>query len=88
MSNTFKDFQELTYDLPEKTLLWNMYGPGLENIGVDGKPETGQIPEPADDQMLVRVDAVGMCFSDVKLIKQGSKHPKLYDRDLKSNPTR
>ena len=88
MSNTFKDFQELTYDLPEKTLLWNMYGPGLENIGVDGKPETGPIPEPADNQMLVRVDAVGMCFSDVKLIKQGSKHPKLYDRDLKSDPTR
>ncbi len=88
MPNTFKDFQELTYDLPETTLLWNMYGPGLENIGVDGKPETKPIPEPADDQLLVRVDAVGMCFSDVKLIKQGSKHPKLYDRDLKSNPTR
>ena len=88
MSYTFKDFRELTYDLPGKTMLWNMYGPGLENIGVGGKPETAPIPEPADDQMLVRVDAVGMCFSDVKLIKQGSKHPKLYDRDLKTNPTR
>ncbi len=36
----------------------------------------------------MRVDAVGMCFSDVKLIKQGGEHPKLYHRDLKTNPTR
>jgi L-sorbose 1-phosphate reductase len=36
----------------------------------------------------VRVDAVGMCFSDVKLIQQGGKHPKLYNRDLATEPTR
>jgi threonine dehydrogenase-like Zn-dependent dehydrogenase len=29
-----------------------------------------------------------MCFSDVKLIKQGGSHPKLYNRDLASEPTR
>jgi threonine dehydrogenase-like Zn-dependent dehydrogenase len=29
-----------------------------------------------------------MCFSDVKLIQQGGKHPKLYNRDLASEPTR
>ena len=69
-------------------LLWNMYGQGLENIGQDGSPETSEIPSPAADQMLVRVDSVGMCFSDVKLIRQGRNHPKLYNRDLREEPTR
>jgi threonine dehydrogenase-like Zn-dependent dehydrogenase len=65
-----------------------MYGPGIESIGKDGHWEAFPVPEPDDDQLLVRVDAVGMCYSDVKLIKQGGAHPKLYNRDLKSNPTR
>lgn len=74
--------------IPPNTLAWNMYGPGIENIGVEGKPEAFPIPEPDSDQLLVRVDAVGLCFSDVKLIKQGGTHPKLYNRDLKQEPTR
>jgi NADPH:quinone reductase-like Zn-dependent oxidoreductase len=57
-----------------------MYGPGVESMGRAGKPELLPVPEPNDDQLLVRVDAVGMCFSDVKLIKQGGEHPKLYHR--------
>ena len=88
MTDPYQEYQSLSYTLPEKTILWNMYGAGLENIGLNGKPETGPIPEPADDQLLVRVDAVGMCFSDVKLINQGSAHPKLYNRNLKEDPTR
>ncbi len=88
MTGKFKKYQNLNYSIPQETILWNMYGAGLENIGKDGKPEVQPIPEPADDQLLVRIDAVGMCFSDVKLIKQGGAHPKLYNRDLKTNPTR
>jgi len=74
--------------IPAQTWAWNMYGAGVEGMGRDGKPELLPVPEPNDDQLLVRVDAVGMCFSDVKLIKQGGEHPKLYHRDLKTNPTR
>jgi threonine dehydrogenase-like Zn-dependent dehydrogenase len=74
--------------VPSETQTWNMYGPGIESIGRDGHAETFPVPEPDDDQLLVRVDAVGMCYSDVKLIKQGGAHPKLYNRDLESNPTR
>lgn len=88
MTDPYQEYQSLSYPLPEKTLLWHMYGAGLENIGLNGEPETGPIPEPADDQLLVRVDAVGMCFSDVKLINQGGEHPKLYHRNLRENPTR
>jgi threonine dehydrogenase-like Zn-dependent dehydrogenase len=65
-----------------------MYGAGVENIGRDGKPELVPVPEPGPNQLLVRVDAVGMCYSDVKLIKQGGSHPKLYNRNLATNPTR
>ncbi|MEM8858047.1 MAG: zinc-binding dehydrogenase [Chloroflexota bacterium] len=73
---------------PGSVQAWNMYGKGLENIGKDGSPETFDLPEPAPDQMLVRIDSVGMCFSDVKLIRQGRNHPKLYNRDLTQEPTR
>ncbi|MBV9789333.1 MAG: zinc-binding dehydrogenase [Chloroflexi bacterium] len=74
--------------VPAQTKAWNMYGPGLENIGRDDQPEVFEVPEPGDDQLLVRIDAVSLCFSDVKLIQQGSKHPKLYNRDLRAEPTR
>jgi threonine dehydrogenase-like Zn-dependent dehydrogenase len=74
--------------VPQETWTWNMYGAGIENFGRDGRPEQFPVPDPAADQMLVRVDSVGMCFSDVKLIKQGGAHPKLYNRDLVNDPTR
>lgn len=88
MAKNITDYKQLDTPLPEKTLAWNMYGPGLQNIGKEGKPEALPIPEPDDDQILVRVDAVGMCFSDVKLIKLGNEHPKIFHRDLVNNPTR
>ena len=74
--------------LPNVVHAWNMYGKGVENIGRNGKPEHFPLPEPNEDQILVRVDSVGMCFSDVKLIRQGGNHPKLYNRDLRQEPTR
>lgn len=73
---------------PSETLAWNMYGAGEENIGKDGKPERVPVPKPGPDQMLVRVDSVGLCFSDVKVIRMGKDHPKLYNRDLAKEPTR
>jgi len=65
-----------------------MYGPGLENIGRAQRPENCPIPTPSADQLLVRVDAVSLCLSDIKLIQQGGNHPKLYHRDLSIEPTR
>ncbi len=88
MTSKYELYRSASYSLPDKTWAWNMYGPGVENIGRNGNPELFPIPEPGDDQLLVRVDSVGMCFSDVKLIKQGGSHPKLYNRDLANDPTR
>ena len=64
------------------------YGAGEENMGKDGQPELVPVPEPDADHMLVRIDSVGLCFSDVKIMRQGGSHPKLYDRDLAKEPTR
>jgi len=38
--------------------------------------------------LLVRIDTVSICFSDVKILKQGGSHPKLYNRNLSVDPTR
>lgn len=84
----FGDYFKGETPLPKPNLAWNTYGVGIESIGLDGAPEAIEVPKPGPDQILVRVDAVGLCYSDVKLIKQGGDHAKLYGRDLKTEPTR
>ena len=84
----FEDFVAGETPLPSPNLAWNTYGKGVENMGKDGAPEDIEIPEPTDDELLIRIDAVGLCFSDVKLIRQGADHAKLYGRDLRKEPTR
>jgi threonine dehydrogenase-like Zn-dependent dehydrogenase len=88
MGEKYQAYRKLNYTLPEKSWAWNLYGAGLENMGHDGQPEAFVIPEPNDDQLLVRIDSIGVCFSDVKILKQGGAHPKLYNRDLANDPTR
>jgi len=73
---------------PGSALAWNVYGTGIERVGRDGRPELVPVPPPGPDQLLIRVDAVGLCFSDIKLIRLGGDHPKLYGRDLEREPTR
>lgn len=88
MSDKLQAYRSLDYALPEQSLAWNLYGAGFENMGKDGAPEAFPIPEPGDDQMLVRIDCVSICFSDIKVLKQGPAHPKLYNRDMRKEPTR
>src|SRR5215207_8604001 len=88
MGEKYQAYRTLNYSIPEKSWAWNLYGAGLENMGRGGEPEPFSIPEPNDDQLLVRIDSIGVCFSDVKILKQGGSHPKLYNRDLSIAPTR
>ena len=88
MTSRNKSYQQPDQPVPATTMTWNMYGAGLESIGKDNQPESFPVLAPSDDQLLIRVDAVGLCFSDVKLINQGGQHPKLYNRDLQKEPTR
>jgi L-sorbose 1-phosphate reductase len=84
----YEKYASATSPLPQENWAWNLYGAGLENVGKNGKPEAFKVPEPAGNQLLVRIDSVGMCFSDIKVLQQGSNHPKLYHRDLTKEPGR
>jgi threonine dehydrogenase-like Zn-dependent dehydrogenase len=88
MGEKYQAYRTLNYNLPEESWAWNLYGAGLENMGRGGAPEPLSVPEQNDDQLLVRIDSIGVCFSDVKILKQGGSHPKLYNRDLSVDPTR
>ena len=88
MGEKYQKYHAANYPLPQESFAWNLYGAGMESMGKDGKPEPFAIPEPTDDQLLVRIDTVSICFSDVKILKQGGSHPKLYNRNLSVDPTR
>ena len=88
MTSKYDRYRAADLDLPEENWAWNIYGAGAENMGKDDRPELLPIPEPNADQMLVRIDSVGLCFSDVKILRAGGSHPKLYNRDLSKQPTR
>lgn len=88
MTTKIERYRSADEPLPDQTWTWNIYGAGLESIGREGKPELFPVPEPAADQLLVRIDSVGLCFSDLKVVKQGGSHPKLYGRDLAKHPAR
>lgn len=88
VSTSFERYRSSGGPIPRGTWTWNLYGAGLENVGFEGKPEHFAMPEPGGDQLLVRVDAASLCFSDVKVVRQGNQHPKLYNRDLRKDPTR
>jgi len=72
--------------LPKTRLVWQMYGAGLENFGRNGKPVELPMPEIGPRELLARVDAIGICFSDVKLITQGNTHVRIAGRDLEKDP--
>jgi threonine dehydrogenase-like Zn-dependent dehydrogenase len=88
VEETYTGYHRVPSVVPSRTLAWNVYGKGVESVGRDGQPEWVDVPRPSSDQLLVRVDAVGLCFSDIKLIRLGGEHPKLYGRNLATDPTR
>jgi hypothetical protein len=65
--------------------LWPLYGAGWENLGKEGGAMDLPLPQPGPDELLVRHDAVGICFSDIKVIRAGEKHPRIH-RSMKEQP--
>ncbi len=65
--------------------LWPLYGAGFDNLGVDGRPIEAPIPAYGPDELLVRHDACGLCFSDIKVINLGQNHPRIF-RDIQQEP--
>ena len=85
MSDKFLEYKQGHSPLPLILLRWHLYGAGLENMGDNGKPTPVPMPTYGPDELLVRHDAVGLCFSDTKVIAQGQNHPRIYN-DMKTNP--
>lgn len=68
--------------LPETMTAVRLHGAGFENLRV----ETVAVPKPNDNQLVVRVDAAGVCASNLKLIAQGSDHTFINGWDLGAHP--
>jgi threonine dehydrogenase-like Zn-dependent dehydrogenase len=86
MKDILRAYKTVDYPLPKRMLVWPTYGAGMENLGRDGKPVEWDVPRPGPRELLVRHDANGLCFSDLKIIKAGGSHPRLYGRDLANDP--
>ena len=78
-------YKRVAEPLPERNRIWPLYGAGFENLGKDGNPIDVPMPTIGPDELLVRHDACGLCFSDIKVIKTGQNHPRIY-RDMSQVP--
>lgn len=67
-------------------LAWRLFGAGLENFGENDQPSVIPVPRFGPDELLMKVEAIGLCFSDVKLIKAGEQHPRVIVKDLRREP--
>jgi threonine dehydrogenase-like Zn-dependent dehydrogenase len=70
------------FSLPPLIRRWHLSGAGLESL----EQVIVVMPKFSPDELLVRHEAVGICFSDIKIITQGPNHARLQGRDLKKNP--
>jgi L-sorbose 1-phosphate reductase len=85
MSDKLTTYREGHAPEGDTNRIWPLYGAGLENLGKDGAPIGVPLPEIAPDQLLVRHDACGLCFSDTKVIRLGQSHPRI-TKDMKTDP--
>jgi len=78
MSEKLTTYQRADAPLPVSSRQWPLYGEGFDNLGDNGQMITVDLPQPGPDELMVRHDAVGICFSDVKVIRAGENHPRIY----------
>lgn len=82
MGRKLDDYRAADGSLPAQTDRWELYGPGLDNL----RRVTVDLPSIRPHELLVRHDACGICFSDIKIINLGGDHPRLRGRDLRKQP--
>lgn len=85
MTDKLADYRRATDPLPSTNRLWPLYGAGFENLGQNDAPIEKPLPAFGPDELLVRHDACGLCFSDTKVINQGEQHPRIH-RSMKAEP--
>ena len=85
MPDKLEEYKRAQKPIKGPNLLWPLYAAGIDNLGQDGKPIEVSLPQYGPDELLVRHDACGLCFSDIKVINQGQAHPRIF-RDIKKDP--
>ena len=70
------------FEIPSTQQALCLRAAGLDQLTLEQMP----VAQPKDDEILVRIDAVGVCASDVKLVIQGSNHARTKGMDLSSQP--
>lgn len=80
-----EQYRRAQSSLPAQNRLWPLFGAGFENLGLDGQAMDTPLPQPGPEELLVRHDAVGICFSDIKVIRSGEKHPRIHHK-MKEDP--
>jgi threonine dehydrogenase-like Zn-dependent dehydrogenase len=85
MTDKLAEYMRADGPLPDQYLLWPLYGAGFDNLGRSGKPIQVPMLRCGPDELLVRHDACGLCFSDTKVIRAGEEHPRIY-RDMQVEP--
>jgi threonine dehydrogenase-like Zn-dependent dehydrogenase len=85
MSDKLEQYKKVSDPLPQTYNLWPLYGAGLESLGRDGKTIEVPLNSYGPDELLIRHDACGLCFSDIKVIAQGQSHPRIA-QNMQTNP--
>jgi len=69
-------------EAPARHRRWELTGAGFDNLFLAER----DVPRPGPGELLVRIDACGICFSDIKILNLGGAHPRLQGRDLVRDP--
>lgn len=85
MTDKLEHYREATDPLPKANTIWPLYGAGIDQLGADAHTIDVPMPECGPDELIVRHDACGICFSDVKILKLGQEHPRIY-RNMQEQP--
>ncbi len=85
MPDKLAAYRRVAGPLPARHRYWPLFGAGFERLGLDGRPAETAVPGFGPDELLVRHDAVGICFSDIKVIRAGQDHPRIYE-DMQTRP--
>lgn len=73
-----ENYCKLNYRLPAQTLRWELSRGTLPDIEL----VEDAVPQPRDDEVLFRVDTNAICFSDIKVLKNPTSHPRMKGYDL------
>jgi len=82
MTDVIEQYRSGAKPAPDKYYRWHLRGAGLDALS----EEQVDLPEIAADELVVRHDTCGICFSDIKIINLGGEHPRLVGRDMVADP--